>query len=98
MMKFRRLIFRSLLHYWRTNIPVVAGVSVAAAVLSGALMVGRSVRGSLEDLLFERIGQTETVIAADRFFDERVFEAFSRSGKACPVIYLQGMVIREKGG
>jgi len=67
-MKPRHLISRSLFYYWRTNLPVIAGIAIAVAVMSGAFMVGRSVRGSLEDLLFERIGNTESVITADRFF------------------------------
>jgi len=95
-MKFSRLVYRSLLQHWRTNLPVIAGIAVAVAVLSGALMVGRSVRGSLEDLLFERIGKTETVIAANRFFGENIAQAFTADGKACPIIYLQGLIIHEK--
>ena len=60
-MKSVHLIFRSLFYYWRTHLPVIAGIATAIAVLSGALMVGRSVRGSLRDLLFERIGNTENL-------------------------------------
>ena len=45
---------RSLRHYWRTNLAVVLGVSIAVAVLSGALMVGVSVRASLRDLVLAR--------------------------------------------
>jgi putative ABC transport system permease protein len=43
----RDLVRRSLGHYWRTNLAVIAGVATAVAVLSGALLVGDSVRGSL---------------------------------------------------
>ena len=41
------LLRRSLRHYWRTNLAVIAGVAIAVAVLAGALMVGVSVRASL---------------------------------------------------
>ena len=45
------LVRRSVRYYWRTNAAVVLGVSIAAAVLAGALMVGVSVRASLRDLV-----------------------------------------------
>ena len=94
-MKPARLIFRSLVHYWRTNLPVIAGIATAVAVMSGALMVGRSVRGSLKDLLFERIGNTEAVITADRFFSEDLAVKMSLHGSACPIVYLKGILIHE---
>ena len=37
-MTFRALALRSLTHYWRTNLAVVAGVAIAVAVLAGALV------------------------------------------------------------
>jgi putative ABC transport system permease protein len=94
-MKPARLIFRSLIHYWRTHLPVIAGIATAVAVMSGALMVGRSVRGSLKDLLFERIGNTEAVITADRFFSEDLAVKMSLHGSACPIVYLKGVLIHE---
>jgi putative ABC transport system permease protein len=69
-----RLFLRSLLHYWRTNAAVVAGVATAVAVLAGALLVGQSVRSSLQDLLVERIGATAYVISADRYFSEDLLD------------------------
>ena len=47
---------------------VVLGVAVAVTVLSGALLVGDSVRGSLRDLVLERIGRTDLVVLAPTFF------------------------------
>jgi hypothetical protein len=95
-MKRYRLILRSLIHYWRTNLAVVAGVSIAVAVLGGALLVGKSVRGSLRDLLFERIGSTEFLVASEHFFSEGLSAAFEPDFSSCPVIYMKGVVTREK--
>jgi putative ABC transport system permease protein len=94
-MKLKHLIFRSLIHYRRTNLPVIAGVAVAVAVLSGALLVGQSVRQSLRDLLYERIGATEYAVAADHFFSEDLAEALAQDNAVCPLIYLKGTVIHE---
>ena len=54
-----RLVVAGLRHYWRTNLAVVLGVATAVAVLAGALLVGDSVRGSLRDLVLQRLGRTD---------------------------------------
>ena len=41
------LALRNLRYYWAANIPVFLGVMLGAAVLTGALFVGDSLRGSL---------------------------------------------------
>ena len=71
-MTFGRLVRRSLSHYWRVNLAVVAGVGVAVAVLSGALLVGSSVRQSLRELALGRLGTVDTVVTAPTFFRERL--------------------------
>ena len=43
-------LLRSLVHYWRTNLAVLLGVMAGTAVISGALVVGDSVRESLRRL------------------------------------------------
>src|ERR1700687_5261024 len=62
------LVRRGLTHYWRTNAAVVAGVAAAVTVLSGALLVGDSVRGSLRDLVLRRLGTTDLVVLSSGFF------------------------------
>jgi hypothetical protein len=47
-MNLRTLARRSLRHYFRSQLGVLAGVTLAAAVLIGALAVGDSVKGSLK--------------------------------------------------
>ena len=99
-----RLLFRNLTYYWRTNLAVIAGVATSVAVLAGALLVGQSVRASLRDLLFQRIGATAFVVSADRFFRADLAAAFSsdrevdRSAGSCPIIFVQGTVTAERTG
>ena len=103
-MRLNRLVLRSLIYYWRTNLAVIAGVATAVAVLAGALLVGESVQDSLRRLLYQRLGTTEYVVSADRFFREELARAFSTDGEAnsssesCAIIYLQGVVIHEGTG
>ena len=97
-MRLKQLLFRSLFYYWRTNLAVVAGVATAAAVLSGALLAGQSVRESLRRLLFERIGATGYVVTANDFFGEKLAAALAALGGSCPIIYLKGVLTLEKSG
>ena len=58
-MTFGRLLRANLLHHWRANLAVLLGVAVGCAVLTGALLVGDSLRGSLRalaDFRNQRIG------------------------------------------
>ncbi|HEY3579841.1 MAG TPA: FtsX-like permease family protein, partial [Pyrinomonadaceae bacterium] len=102
-MRATRLIQRSLAYYWQTNIVVVLGVAIAVAVLTGALLIGESVRGSLRDLVSQRLGRTNDFVASTGFFREQlatdllqrgVFTA-SGIGATCPLIALDGVVTHE---
>lgn len=99
------LVRRSLVHYWRTNAAVAAGVAVAVAVLAGALLVGDSVRGTLRDLALERLGQTRAAFVSAAFFREdladtilRAPEFRSRQGTLAPLVVSEGMVIAQVSG
>lgn len=63
-----RFIFRSFAYHWRINVAVALGVAAATAVLTGALVVGDSVRGSLRRLTLDRLGRIDEVLVTDRFF------------------------------
>jgi len=94
-MSFFRLIIVSLIHHWRTNLAVAAGVAAGTAVLTGALLVGDSMKGSLRRLTLERLGPIEEILLADRFFREDLAgelaaeeEFEQRFAAAVPVIFL----------
>jgi putative ABC transport system permease protein len=69
-----RFVVRSLFYYWRMNLAVGAGVIAATAVLTGALLVGDSVRGSLRQLTLERLGEIDELLLTDRFFRAELVE------------------------
>ncbi len=92
-MRFRTLVARNLGYYWRTNLAVILGVATAVAVLSGALVVGDSVRASLRDLVLARLGKTEAVVTSAQFFREQLSREVAGSA---PIIALQGMVTHER--
>lgn len=96
---------RSLAHYWRTHLAVVVGVAVAVAVLTGSLLVGDSVRGSLRRLALQRLGAAHWVIASSVFFRESLagemaaHPDFSGSfGAVCPLLVQEGRLTQPETG
>ncbi len=63
---------RSLIHFRRLHTAVMLASALATAVLTGALLVGDSVRGSLRDLTLERLGKIDHALVAQRFFREKL--------------------------
>lgn len=59
-----QLLAASLKHYRRTHLSVGLGVAVATAVITGALIVGDSVRGSLRELVVEGLGDVDYALTA----------------------------------
>ena len=53
---------RSLRFYWRTHVSIVLGAAVAAMVLTGALLVGDSMRYSLRRIADQRLGRIESAM------------------------------------
>ena len=69
------LIRRSLRFRARAHLGVVLGAAAGSAALIGALLVGDSVRGSLQDMVLARLGKTDAaVIGGDRLFREQLEE------------------------
>src|SRR6516164_5785571 len=84
-----RLLLRNLVYHWRGNVAVGLGVVVGTAVLTGALLVGDSLRGSLRDLSQRQLEWVDYALIPGRFFEEDL--AFAIPGKrVVPTILLQG--------
>ena len=104
-MKRLHLVRLGLTYYWRTNVAVVGGVAAAVTVLAGALLVGDSVRGSLRDLVIERLGRTDLVVVSSEFFragladDLRADPSFPVDfHDICPIIAVPGLATDQASG
>lgn len=95
----------SLRHYWRSNVAVVLTAAVATSVLTGALMVGDSVRGSLRQLTLDRLGGIDHALLGAGFFRERLRDELAadgqfsaRYGPVSAAILMQGSVVEPASG
>ena len=60
---------RSVAFHFRSHLGTIFGAAIATAVLTGALLVGDSVRGSLRAMALERLGKIDVALASgDRLF------------------------------
>jgi ABC-type lipoprotein release transport system permease subunit len=82
------LVQRSLLFHRGSNLAVIAGVATAVAVLSGALLVGESVRASLRRLALERLGNVVSVVSSGALFREQLAAEIG----GAPMLVLEGIV------
>ena len=87
-MTFFRLLVRNLIYHGRGNFAVFLGVALGSAVLTGALLVGDSLRGSLRALALDQLGWVDEALVTSRFF--RAALADEVTGKIAPALVLQG--------
>jgi putative ABC transport system permease protein len=100
-MSIWKIIFRSLCHYWRTHTGVVLGAAVSTAVLTGALLVGDSVRFSLHAMVSSRLGDTHYSLGGqNRFFRSALAgDMSSKIGQGvAPVLKVRSLLIHPDSG
>jgi len=72
-------LFQSLRYYRKLNLAVVLGIALSTAILVGALVVGDSVRFTLQQIVAQRLGKTSRVITAgERLFSQQLAEGIAR--------------------
>ena len=81
-MTFARLLMRNLLYHWRGNLAVFLGIVLGSAVLTGALLVGDSLRGSLKALTLDQLGWIEEAMVPGRFFRSDLANEISAERRA----------------
>ena len=66
-----RFIRSNLLYFWQKNLLLALGIAISGAVLTGALIVGDSVKYSLGQIVEKRLGEVSHVLTAgDRYFTD----------------------------
>src|SRR5882672_1965561 len=91
MLTFPKLVLRNLAYHWRGNLAVLLGVLVGSTVLTGALLVGDSLRGSLRDQTLKRLGWVDQALVTPRFFRAALADEVRRDSGArvSPAMLLQ---------
>src|SRR3954452_16396163 len=90
MLTLPKLVTRNLAYHWRGNLAVLLGVAVGSAVLTGALLVGDSLRGSLRARVERQLGGIDAVLLLSR--PVRADLADGLPGNVAPVLLVPGSV------
>ncbi len=93
-------IFRSLYHYRRSHIWVVLGTMVSTAILVGSLLVGDSIRYSLDRIVINRLGRTGYALSSgDRLFQGQLADRLSAdlNSDVAPLLKINGIGIAQGG-
>ena len=101
-MNKKQLIFRNLFYDWRTSLSLLLGIIAGTAVITGALIVGDSVKGSLRQMTFDRLGRVDYVMTGHRFFREELATEMTTNWKlknddaVAPAIVMLGSLEYQK--
>ena len=99
-MNLSRLVIRSLSHYRRASLGLLAGAALATAILTGALAVGDSVRHSLREQALLRIGRSTLALSSQgTFFREALSTELGEELKSdvAPLVVLPAAVTNSEG-
>lgn len=98
------LLLRNLRHHWRTQLAIGLAVFAGATALTGALLVGDSMRGSLRELALLRLDGVTHALRAPRLFPAALADRLSTAAAALgvervvPVLLLQGSASQPERG
>ncbi|WP_167605489.1 FtsX-like permease family protein [Maribellus sediminis] len=96
-----QFILKSFIHYFKANLLVALGVAISAMVLTGSLVIGDSVRYSLTQATFYRLGETTHLVSVkERYFRQEMaaeMEARQPEIKATPILLLEGIAVADGG-
>jgi ABC-type antimicrobial peptide transport system permease subunit len=90
------ILLRSVRYYWRTHLGVILGAALGAIVLTGALLVGDSVKATLREQALARVGKINgALLGGDRFFRSAL--APEAGADVAPVLLVRGSAARADG-
>ena len=99
-MSMLRLVWNSLRFHWRMHAGAAGGTALAAAILTGALLVGDSAEYSLRTYALARLGSIHFAVESRGGFFSEAFVADLRGqlpARAVPVLTVRGMALAGDG-
>ena len=94
-------LLATLRYYWKTSVAVALSAAATTAVLTGALVVGDSMRGSLRGLALDRLGSIENALLSESFFRQGLAADWvGATGEAAfaPAVLLRGSASAPESG
>jgi len=99
-MSIFKLTLKSAWFYRKMNLTIILGIALSTAILVGALIIGDSVKYSLQQITVQRLGQTSQVITAgERLFGQHfAIDLATKTGvKTTALLRANGFGVIEGG-
>ncbi|MDZ7604186.1 MAG: FtsX-like permease family protein [Cyclobacteriaceae bacterium] len=99
-MNLFRLLLRSVRYHRHSHFALMAGIAISSMVITGALIIGDSVKASLESLVKQRLGNTAYSFEGnDRLFRASLGDSLEKRLKIhyTPVMLLNGFASSQGG-
>jgi ABC-type antimicrobial peptide transport system permease subunit len=96
-----RFILRSLLYFRKHWLAILGATTISTAVLTGALLVGDSVRYSLSQMAVQRLGSVDfALVSGDQCFRQLLAKEINNQlcTPVIPVMQLDGIAINNENG
>jgi putative ABC transport system permease protein len=94
-------ILKSFKHFLKANLLVALGVAVSTMIIAGSLIIGDSIRYSLGQSVYYRLGNTTHVVGVtERYFRQEMadeIEADNPEIQVAPVLLLEGVAVAGGG-
>jgi putative ABC transport system permease protein len=93
-MNLFKLILRNLQYYKKEHILLLVGMMLSTSILTSSLIIGDSVKFSLNDIVSKRLGKTQQIISTqERYFPASFSKTLANKLKTpvAPVLLLRGM-------
>ncbi len=97
-MSWARLVWRNLWYHWRGNLAVLLGVAVGTAVLTGALVVGDSLRASLRERALGQLGWVDQALISGRFVRAELADKLGAQHAAAVIMVPGAANVDRPGG
>jgi putative ABC transport system permease protein len=90
------LIWDGIRYHWRAHFGACVGAALCALVITGALLVGDSLRGTLHQQAAARVGRVvAALVGGEHFFRSALAQNISND--AAPVLFLRGSASKGDG-
>jgi len=99
-LNIKKLILRNLIYYRKKHFSVILGVMLSSTILIGALIIGDSVKYSLQRIVDKRLGKVQyAMTAGDRVFRQQLGNELSeKMNIVCSsILHTNGILIKDGG-
>jgi len=94
-----KLIFRSISFYKKEHLLLLIGIVLSTAIITASLIIGDSVKRSLQTIVNQRLGNTkQIIIAQERFFSASLSHKIAKELKTqtTPILLMRAVASSDK--